>query len=84
MTRSEIERQLIDLAAKQAGVAADEITPATHFVNDLEFDSLDTMEYAMEVEDELGVTIADDEVDKLQTVEHVIDHVVKQLTPAAT
>ena len=82
MTRREIERQLIELAAKQAGVAADEITPATHFVNDLEFDSLDTMEYAMEVEDELGVTIADDEVEKLQTVEHVIDYVVKQLTPA--
>ena len=76
MIREEIQTKLIELAAEQAGVNHAEITPATHFVNDLNFDSLDRVEYAMEVEDEFGMSVSDDEVEKLQTVADVVDYVV--------
>jgi acyl carrier protein len=84
MNRQEIQSKIIAIAAEQAGVALEQVTPATHFVNDLNFDSLDVVEFAMEVEDELGVSIPDDQVEKLQTVEDVITYVNDQLNAAST
>jgi acyl carrier protein len=82
MTREEIESKIIELAAEQAGVDKSEVTPATHFVNDLHFDSLDVVEFAMEVEDELGMSIPDDAIERLQTVGDVIDYAQNHV-PAA-
>jgi acyl carrier protein len=86
MTREEIQQKLMEMAAAKAGVPLLEITRATHFVNDLEFDSLDTMEYAMEIEDHFKLSVPDEDVDKLTTVGAVVDFVVEQLkaAPAAT
>jgi acyl carrier protein len=86
MTREEIQQKLMEMAAAKAGVPLLEITPATHFVNDLEFDSLDTMEYAMEIEDHFKLSVPDEDVDKLTTVGAVVDFVVEQVkaAPAAT
>jgi acyl carrier protein len=75
MTREEITAKIIELAAAQADVPVGVVTRTTHFVNDLNFDSLDVMEFAMSVEDTLGVTIADDQIDELQTVGDVIEYV---------
>ena len=83
MNREEIQSKIIAIAAEQAGVPVEQVTPATHFVNDLNFDSLDVVEFAMEVEDELGLSIPDDQVEKLQTVEDVIGYVADQLKSAA-
>jgi acyl carrier protein len=82
MTREQIEQKLIELAAEKAGVPAVDITPATHFVNDLEFDSLDVVEYAMDVEDHFHLNVPDDKADELATVGEVIDFVVEQLKAA--
>ncbi len=86
MTREQIEQKLIELAAEKAGVPAADITPATHFVNDLEFDSLDVVEYAMDVEDHFHLNVPDDEADGLATVGEVVDFVIEQLkaAPAAS
>jgi acyl carrier protein len=82
MTGEQIEQKLIELAAEKAGVPAVDITPATHFVNDLEFDSLDVVEYAMDVEDHFHLNVPDDKADELATVGEVIDFVVEQLKAA--
>jgi len=78
MTREEIEKKLIELAAEQAGVKAQELSAGTHFVNDLNFDSLDQVEYAMAVEDAFHVSVADDQVEKLQTIGDVTQLVAEQ------
>lgn len=75
MDRQAISVKVIEIAAEEGGVSPAEVTAATHFVNDLEYDSLDVTEFAMKVEDELNVTIPDDQVDKLHTVGDVIDYV---------
>lgn len=82
MTREEIQQKLSELAAEKAGVPVLHVTPATHFVNDLEYDSLDVMEYAMEVEDYFKVSVPDEDVEKLTTVGAVVDFVVEQLKVA--
>ena len=82
MNRDEIQAKIISIAAEQAGVDPAEVTPATHFVNDLNFDSLDVVEFAMEVEDELSASIPDDRVEKMQTVADVVDYLVEQQAAA--
>ena len=78
MTREEIQQKLMEMAAEKAGVSVLEVTPGTHLVNDLEFDSLDEMEYAMEVEDEFKLSVPDEELDKFKTVGEVVDFVAQQ------
>jgi acyl carrier protein len=77
MTREEIEKRLIELAAEQAGVNAADITSGTHFRNDLNFDSLDEVEYAMSVEDEFGLSVPDERAQKLQTIADVTNLVME-------
>jgi acyl carrier protein len=79
MDRAEIESKLIELAAEQAGVKVEEVTPATHFHNDLNFDSLDDVEYAMSVEDEFHLNVPDERVEKIRTVADAVE-LVEEMT----
>ena len=79
MTREDIQAKLIALAAEKAGVKPEEVTPATSFVNDLEFDSLDLVEYAMEVEDLFPVKVKDQKLDDLNTIADAVEVVAKQM-----
>ena len=45
------------------------------FVNDLNADSLDTVELVMEFEDEFELSIPDEEAEKIQTVGQAIDYI---------
>lgn len=56
-----------------------ELSRATSFVNDLNADSLDTVELVMELEDEFDLTIPDEEAEKLKTIGEAIDYIVKAL-----
>jgi len=56
-----------------------EITRETSFINDLNADSLDTVELVMEFEDEFDTSIPDEEAEKIQTVGAAIDYIVNIL-----
>ncbi|MEK6702248.1 MAG: acyl carrier protein, partial [Planctomycetota bacterium] len=47
----------------------------TAFVEDLNADSLDQVELVMELEDEFGTPIPDDQAEKLKTVGNAIDFI---------
>ena len=72
VTEAEIEAKVIDIVSKQLGVESGEITRETSFVNDLNADSLDTVELVMELEDNFSTTIPDDDAEKIQTVGQAI------------
>ncbi|MCB9837904.1 MAG: acyl carrier protein [Phycisphaeraceae bacterium] len=76
MTEAEIEAKVIDIVSKQLGVESSEITRETSFVNDLNADSLDTVELVMELEDNFSTTIPDDDAEKIQTVGQAIEFLV--------
>ena len=84
-SRAEIIRKVIDLAAAQAGVEPQTLSLETHFVNDLNFDSLDGVDFSMKVEDAFHLTMPDTDADKLDTVAKVVDYVTLKLQepPAA-
>jgi acyl carrier protein len=71
----EIEGKVIEIVAEQMGVDKSEITRETSFVNDLNADSLDTVELVMEFEDEFELSIPDEEAEKIQTVGQAIDYI---------
>ena len=72
----EIENKVKSIVAEQLGVDQAEISRETSFVNDLNADSLDTVELVMEFEDEFDMSIPDEEAEKIQTIGQAIDYIV--------
>ena len=84
MDVAEIEAKVIDIVAEQMGVDKAEINRNTHFINDLNADSLDTVELVMEFEDEFETSIPDEEAEKIQTVGQAIDYIKAHLEKAGS
>jgi acyl carrier protein len=72
---AEIETKVKKIVADQMGVAESEISRETSFVNDLNADSLDTVELVMEFEEKFDLNIPDEEAEKIQTVGQAIDYI---------
>lgn len=72
-----IEAKVIEIVSEQMGVDKAEISRETSFINDLNADSLDTVELVMEFEDEFDMSIPDEEAEKIQTVGAAIDYIVE-------
>lgn len=71
-----------DIASKVKAIIVDkltvdenEVTPAAEFSKDLGADSLDTVELIMEFEKEFGITIPDEEAEKISTVGDAIAYI---------
>jgi len=72
-----IQEKVIEIVSEQMGVDKGEVAPETSFINDLNADSLDTVELVMEFEDEFDMSIPDEEAEKIQTVGAAIDYITK-------
>ncbi len=70
-----IEEKVVDIIVDKLGVERSEVTPEAVFVDDLGADSLDLVELIMAMEEEFGMEIADEEAEKLRTVQDVISFV---------
>jgi acyl carrier protein len=77
MDIKEIEGRVIEIISEQMGVDKTEITRETSFINDLNADSLDTVELVMEFEDAFDMSIPDEEAEKIQTVGAAIDYIAR-------
>ena len=69
----ELEEKVKELIIEQLNVTREQCVPDASFLNDLGADSLDLMELIMEMEEQFGVPISDDELQKIRTVQNVID-----------
>ena len=72
-----VEEKIIEIIAEQMGADKSEIGRETSFINDLNADSLDTVELVMEFEDEFDMSIPDEEAEKIQSVGAAVDYVMK-------
>ncbi len=68
---AKIKEVIID----KLGVEEDKITREAHFVDDLGADSLDTVELIMQLEEEFGVEIPDEDAENITTVGAAIDYI---------
>jgi len=67
--------QVRDVIAEKLGVDKAKITESASFVNDLGADSLDVVEFVMEIESKFGITIPDEEAGKLVTVGDAVKYI---------
>ena len=72
---SEVAEKVKAIIVEKLGVEASEVVPAASFTNDLGADSLDTVEMIMEFEKEFGMSIADDQAQKIATVGDAISYI---------
>ncbi len=76
MTKAEVEAKVVDIVSTQLGVDKSEVSLSSSFANDLNADSLDTVELVMNLEDDFSVTIPEEEAEAIQTVGKAVDFIV--------
>ncbi len=76
---ADIAEQVKQIIAEQLMVELDEVTDDASFIEDLGADSLDTVEMIMEIEDEFGIEIPDEDAEKIQTVGKAIEYVKRKV-----
>ena len=74
-----IEERLIHLIADQLGVYETDIPSHAHFVDDLGADSQDVIVLVMAFAEEFDITIPDEDMEGLETVEHVVNYLAYAL-----
>ncbi|PWQ93924.1 acyl carrier protein [Leucothrix arctica] len=75
---SDIEKRVKNVVVEQLGVDEAEVVNTASFVDDLGADSLDTVELVMALEEEFGTEIADEDAEKITTVQLAIDYINSQ------
>lgn len=71
----EIAERIKSIIVEQLGVSMEEVTPEASFIEDLGADSLDIVELIMALEEEYDMEIPDEDAEKIQTVNDVIEYV---------
>lgn len=74
----DLEQKVIEIVSEKLSVSKEEITLDSNFIDDLKADSLDLVEMVMAFEDSLGVSIPDEDQEKIRTVGEVVEYIRKK------
>ena len=75
MTEQEIFTKIKDILADNFEVSKDKITKETNFTTDLDADSIDLVEFILQLEDEFGAEISDEDAEKIKTVGDAVSYI---------
>ena len=70
-----VEEKVKEIIVDQLGVDEKQVTSGAAFIDDLGADSLDTVELIMEMEEEFGIEIPDEQAEKLATVGDAVSYI---------
>lgn len=79
----EIFEKVKKVVISQLEVEEDKVTPEASFANDLNADSLDTVELVMALEEEFDIEIPDEEAEKIDTVGKAVAHISEKVEATA-
>ncbi|KPJ23271.1 phosphopantetheine-binding protein [Streptococcus phocae] len=79
MTKEAILEKLILLMRQQKDNLDSQITEKTHLRDDLGVDSIELVEFVINVEDEFGIAIPDEDIDTMTSIGELVDYLVVRL-----
>ena len=79
MNENEIFEQLKKLIVELLEIDESEVVPEASLADDFNADSLDIIELITAVEDTFKVEIADDDIEKMRTVQDAVDYIGAKL-----
>jgi len=68
-----LEERVIELIMERLDITREECVPEASFLDDLGADSLDLFELIMKMEEVFNLEVVDEELEKIRTVQDVID-----------
>jgi acyl carrier protein len=83
MSETEIFEKVKKIVTEQLSVEASKVTPQAHFANDLNADSLDTVELVMALEEEFDIEIPDEAAEQITTVQEAVDYINNKVATSA-
>ena len=82
MDKAEVQEKIVELVSEQLEVSKEKILPESHFLNDLQADSLDIVDLMMQIEEVFDVQIEDEDQEKIETVGDAVNYIVEKLKTA--
>jgi acyl carrier protein len=73
-----IDEKVIEIIVEQLDVTREECVPEASFIEDLGADSLDLVELIMAMEENFGIEISDEELQKIRTILDAINFIKKK------
>ncbi len=77
MERQEIMNKVIELVADHFELDPAKVTGELNFLTDIDADSIDFVEFVLELEDTFGEEIDDEDAEKLSTIGEVVDYIAE-------
>ena len=71
----EMKEKVTEIIANQLSVPADKLTDTTNIAEELGADSLDLVEILMSLEDEFGISIPDEAIPEIKTVDDIVNFI---------
>ena len=82
VSKDEIFKRLRDLLVEGFELRDEQIVPTARLIDDLELDSLDLVDFAVRLEQQVDLEIAEDELKGIKTVQDIVDLAYQKLNPA--
>ena len=73
-----IEEQVKDIIVEQLEADREKVVSEAKFIDDLNADSLDTVDLVMAFEEKFDLEIPDEDAEKITTVQSAIDYIVSK------
>ena len=79
MTREEVFKKVAVVIANHFEIDTDKVTDTMSIKDDLNADSISVMEFVLELEDEFGTEISDEDAEQIETVGGAVDYISSHL-----
>lgn len=79
LSREEVFNKVAKIISNHFEIVTDKVTDELNIKDDLKADSISIMEFVLELEDEFGTEISDEDAEQIETVGGAVDYISNHL-----